>query len=228
MKQLKDFIVESSTVDVDNLIDSIEKSGNNKNIKNLTILDAIAELKNGTREDILDFVKKLNKTGIKYEVILSEDLNSTLLDSLLKSLKPTDKLDLSFIDVSHVDDLSNTFNTNSRFVKYVCTVDVSKWDVSKIERFNSTFEGFEGKVIGLEKWNVSKAVSMYCMFKDATKFDADLSKWNVSNVRNMDSMFRNATKFDSDLENWDVSNVGSMCEMLYKTSVKKLPSWYKE
>lgn len=203
MKQLKDFIVESSTVDVDNLIDAIEKSDNNRNIKNLAILDAVKELENGTREDILDFVKKLNKTSIKYEVVLGEDLNSALLNNLLRPLKPTDKLDLSFIDVSHTDDLNDAFNTNSRFVKYVCTVDVSKWDVSKIERFNSTFEGFEGNIIGLENWNVSKAVSMYCMFKNATKLNANL-------------------------ENWDVSKVRDMEDMLKGSGIKKLPSWYKE
>lgn len=202
MKRLRDFITESSDINIDDMIYAIVNSGNNKNIKNRTILDCLEKLKSGTREDILEFVGKLNETGIKYEVALDEDLGSTVLGILLKPLKSSDVLDLSFIDVSRTDGLGNAFNTNSRIIKYTCTVDLSSWDVSNVERFDCMFERFEGDIIGLEKWNTSKAVSMHCMFKDAVKFNADLSKWNVSKVEYMDHMFD-------------------------KSGVKKLPSWYK-
>ena len=51
----------------------------------------------------------------------------------------------------------------------------------------------------LNKWNVSKVRKMNSMFNGASSFNQPLNDWNVSNVRNMYKMFNGASSFNQPL-----------------------------
>ena len=66
--------------------------------------------------------------------------------------------------------------------------DVSCWDVSNVESFQTTFE--ESKFNNdLTKWNTTSAKYMQGMFWGAQDFDQDLSNFKTDNVENMRVMF---------------------------------------
>ena len=79
----------------------------------------------------------------------------------------TYKLNLTMLDVSKVNDMSNLFTE----FNYLKSIDVSNWDVSNVKY-------------------------MYGMFAECNSLESiDVSNWNVSNVEDMQGMFKNC-KFD--------------------------------
>lgn len=62
---------------------------------------------------------------------------------------------------------------------------------------NSKFDG-----AGLEQWDVSRVLRTESMFQGAINFNADLSSWNVASLTNIKAMFYGATKMDFNVENW--------------------------
>jgi len=91
-------------------------------------------------------------------------------------------VDLNMIDVSKITDLSYIFST----LDYNTKIDVSEWDVSKVNSFKGLFVELE-------------------------EFDCDLSNWDVSNGRNFQTMFRNCTNFTGKgLENWNMSKADNI------------------
>ena len=91
-------------------------------------------------------------------------------DELLKKIQEeydnqnsgiTHKLDLTMLDVSLVEDMSNLF----KHCSYLESIDVSNWDVSNV-------------------------LYMSNMFEDCSSLESiDVSNWNVSNVEYMNDMF---------------------------------------
>ena len=97
--------------------------------------------------------------------------------------KTTNKLDLTMLDVSLVEDISRLFETyyDLQFI------DVSNWDVSNVKNMSFIFGG--------------------CSFLKSI----DISKWNIRNVKDMSYMFSYCSSLQSiDVSNWDVGNVEDM------------------
>lgn len=226
MKELKEYITEASTVEfkVDSLMEILDdvKDDTNK------IYNTLCRMISGymgkfNKNESIEILNRLNESGIKMRIT---DLRigefKQFLSDLLSPLPPSKTADLSFVNVSEVHNMYGLFeDTNIR-----CNIDLSSWDVSNVDCFDSMFFRFKGNIIGLENWNTSKAQIMGYMFMKAPKFNADLSRWDVSKVRYMDKMFNGAKSFDSNLENWDISKVTSKFGMFDGSGMKKLPSWY--
>ena len=117
--------------------------------------------------------------------------------------KNTHKLDLTMLDVSLVEDMSDIFSHYEYNV--LESIDVSNWDVSNVK-------------------------DMYGMFNLCSSLKSiDVSNWDVSNVRSMEGMFYKCNSLEYiDVSNWDVSNVENMfsmfcgCKFKYKKECNRL------
>ena len=110
--------------------------------------------------------------------------------------KPNHHIDLSDIDVSELDDLSEAFLWY-RFK----TIDISGWDTSNVKDMGMMFYGcYElTDIIGIENMNIDNVKCMAYMFSDCRKLDITdkIKNWKVNpkNVKVSD-MFRECpTKF---------------------------------
>ena len=110
--------------------------------------------------------------------------------------KPNHHIDLSDIDVSELDDLSEVFLWY-RFK----TIDISGWDTSNVKDMRMMFYGcYElTDIIGIENMNIDNVECMDYMFYDCRKLDITdkIKDWKVNpkNVR-VSGMFRECpTKF---------------------------------
>ena len=132
--------------------------------------------------------------------------------------KETHKLDLTMLDVSLVEDMSELFYDDCSYLE---SIDVSNWDVSNVKNMKFMFCRCKSlDSIDVSKWNMSNVYDMGYMFYGCESLKSvDVSKWNVSNVRNMSCMFFKCSSLESiDVSNWDVSNVKDMYSMFYKCS----------
>ena len=86
-------------------------------------------------------------------------------------------------------------------------LDLSFWDTRKV---TDAFQAFSGASfdVDVSTWDVSKVDDMRSMFYEATGFEGDVSEWDVSNVREMSLMFAGAKSFrGGGVEKWE-SRVG--------------------
>lgn len=157
-----------------------------------------------------------------------------IIDERIEEIKPRpgQEVDLNWIDISRVDDLSYLFanvdyipvvnmwleedksnvkkNMRCMFAHSKFNGDLSGRDVSNVKDMSGMFAGsnFNGDISG---WNVSHVKDMSGMFA-GSYFNGDLSGWNVTNVEDMSGMFAHSN-FNGDLSGWDVSNVKDMSGM---------------
>jgi hypothetical protein len=80
-------------------------------------------------------------------------------------------------DTSNVTDMSSLFTPQGDFISSF-NDDISRWDVSNVERLDY-------------------------MFIEAVSFNVDLNGWDVSQVTGMRGMFSGARVFDQELNSWD-------------------------
>jgi len=109
-------------------------------------------------------------------------------------------------------------------------IDVSQITDMGVDSKNvGLLEDLDPHNIDISLWNVSKVENMCGMFYGCANFNSDINNWDVSNVEDMRYMFYGCKKFNCDLSKWDVSNVEDMRWMFeYCNSLKNKPSWYKE
>ena len=142
-------------------------------------------------------------------------------------------IDLTDLDISELDDLSNIFARLSK----VEVIDISGWDtsnvtfmeemfrkcsklkniigienldVSKLENADSMFSYCENLVeLDLTNWNPKLLQKTRCMFCGCSnlKIIKNIENWQLPNIKNVSYMFCNCTKLDVDLSNWDLTNI---------------------
>ena len=143
----------------------------------------------------------INKNFKDNKIVVSSlrELKSIVKD---RSIDPNTKkfnnnIDLSDIDVSKLDDLSETFI----WYKFK-TIDISGWDTLKVKNMRQMFFGCEQlkDIIGIEDMNIDNVENMDYMFADCEKLDITdkIKDWNIDPaVIWVTSMFRNCpTKFE--------------------------------
>lgn len=144
-----------------------------------------------------------------------EHLKSLIADAIALH---GNQANLNHIDVSGIDDFSETFMHFREF-----NGDISCWDVSNATCMNSMFENskFSGDI---SKWDVSEVTSMDHMFSNSA-FNSDISQWDVRRVLDMSNMFE-ASQFNQPIESWDVGNVLRFKSMFARSRfVQPLAKW---
>jgi len=137
-----------------------------------------------------------------------------LIGTVMKPLHYHYDVNLNWIDVSDMKDLSDlfTFALTDYF-----NGDISLWDTSDALYMRRMFQksAFNGDISG---WNVGNVLNMSYMFDDC-EFDGDISKWNVRNVRDMERMF-SYTDFDHDISEWQISPKCSVSGMFEECALR--------
>ena len=105
----------------------------------------------------------------------------------MQNSKTTHKLDLTMLDVSNVNDMSDLFTE----FNYLKSIDVSNWDVSNVEDMSNMFCGCRSlESIDVSNWDTHNVRDMYGMFYGCLSLESiDVSKWDVGNVKNIDYLF---------------------------------------
>ena len=142
----------------------------------------------------------INKNFKDNKIVVSSlrELKSIVKD---RSIDPNTKkfnnnIDLSDIDVSKLDDLSETFI----WYKFK-TIDISGWDTSNVKVMTQMFYGCDEleDIIGIEDIDIKNVVYMAYMFADCQKLDITdkIKDWEIDpSVVLATNMFRYCpTKF---------------------------------
>jgi surface protein len=117
-------------------------------------------------------------------------------------------VDLNNIDTSKITSMEGIF-AGTNF-----SGDVSNWDVSNVNNFQSMFEGCKNFNCNLSKWEVtSKATNMSCMFYGCEKFNQNISHWDVSSVKYFNYMFYKCHNFSQDLSKWKLLSTVKYTQM---------------
>jgi hypothetical protein len=126
------------------------------------------------------------------------------------------------IDVSATD--APIISTTSllmcfRLCSSLTTPDFSKWDVSGVQIFNSTFRlctNFNGNV---STWDVSSGSDFSAMFVTCNVFNSDITAWNLASATNVGAagagsgMFENCFAFNQDISGWSFPSLTSLARI---------------
>ena len=110
----------------------------------------------------------------------------------------------------------NTMNGMFNGCNSLTSLDVSKFDTSKVTDMNNMFYGCNAlTTIDVSKWNTSKVTDMGAMFDGCSALTTlDVSKFDTSNVTDMGNMFSNCNALTTlDVSKWDTSKVTDMFAM---------------
>lgn len=157
-----------------------------------------------TREELIQIIKdetqrQLDEAYEKYNEFEDDDEDDDSFDDAYELYEEEGlvTIDLNFIDVSKITDMSYVFH------------EAISWEN---EDLNIELDDFQGFYLLIDRWDVSNVTDMEGMFMEV-EFRADLYDWNVSNVKNMSMMFDQCGVFDSNLSSWNTSNVENMSGM---------------
>ena len=137
-----------------------------------------------------------------------------LVNTIKKFLK-LDIMNLNYINVSEIRDMSGVFYEPYISPEQAARLDVSKWDVSNVFDFSYMFYGLKTFNGDLSNWDVSNAVYFRNMFYRCEEFNGDLSNWDVHHATYMTGMFDGCIYFDCDLSKWDTYNFIDCRNMFY-------------
>ena len=153
---------------------------------------------------------KINKdSNNKPEYHYHPEKLSELIELLIKLVNERGiDADLNDVDVSRITDMSDLFHRVNHLSKYkIQFIDISKWDVSNVEDFESMFERCSNFTSDLLRWDFSSAKNVKFMFLNCSKFNSEVGEWKINpELTNMLRMFDGCESFEGyGLDQWDCS-----------------------
>ena len=122
-------------------------------------------------------------------------------------------IDLTGLDFSKVENMSNMFASSASLSTLVFPVDIN---TSNVTNMSGVFSGCSALTdLNLSNFNTSNVTNMSSMFNSCKALESlDLSSFNTSKVTNMSSMFNTCSALKSlDLNSFDTSKVTDMSYM---------------
>ena len=138
------------------------------------------------------------------------DIDVSELDDLSDVFGILDKakvVDISGWDTSNVINMSYMFNRCTKLKKII---GIENLDVSKLESANGMFYCCKNLVeLDLTNWNPISLENAYEMFSSCSnlKIIKNIENWQLPNIKEVSFMFYNCAKLDVDLSNWDLTNI---------------------
>lgn len=156
------------------------------------------------------------------ETYVPQKITDTVSASYLIDYLTAEHLDLTDMDVSRKNKLSNLFAAFPNLK----TVDVSNWNTSNVMDMSDLFSG-KSMLTGVDvaDWDTGNVRTMKGMFRSCDSLSSlDLSNWDVSHVTDMNSLFSGCSSLVSlDMTGWDTGEVTDMQYMFsYLTSLSSI------
>ncbi|MFN4896367.1 MAG: BspA family leucine-rich repeat surface protein, partial [Pseudomonadota bacterium] len=119
-------------------------------------------------------------------------------------------------DMTGTTSMANAFRSCANF-----NSDISHWDVSQVQSFDSTFKNTNVFNQNLNSWDTGSGTSFANMFSGTVWFNnGDPGNnggspliWNVANGTLFTNMFNSALRFNQDISSWDMRNATSINSM---------------
>ena len=134
--------------------------------------------------------------------------NVTDMSGMFNSLYSISELDLTNFDTSNVTSMDAMFKE-----WHLETIDLSMFNVGKVERFNNMFQYSRTlKSVNLSGWDTKSVKESSTMFDGCNSLESlDLSGWNIGNLTQVFAMFNDCTSLKSlNLSGWDMTNIDSI------------------
>jgi surface protein len=127
-------------------------------------------------------------------------------------------------NTSNIKRMSNVFNwSGDNGDNTQPLLDLSGWDVSNVEYFDSMFYGSANiDFRTLENWNFASAISLRGMFafSEWHRYPRpNLNRWRFPKARSLEYMFNDCYDFDAYITDWDISNVESLAGMFRSAEI---------
>jgi surface protein len=142
--------------------------------------------------------------------------NMTSMEKMFFSCSALEKIDLSNIDISNIEDTYYMFN-NCWSLK---EINLSNWNAEKLKNTSGMFLGCESltSLIGLNTWTNFKPNLLDDMFYNCYSIEEiNVSGWDTSEVVSLYGTFSDCHALTTihGIENWDVSKVTNMQYVFY-------------
>ena len=204
----------SSTIDKDEA-SNIDTTTATSKFWNMLNRFPIARYKFTTGVDTLPTVTPNN---IQYTDIINED--DTTTRTIYNTESPTGVifngktglLEVLFLDMSNISNVSSMFNRCSALTK----VNTDGWTLEKVSNISNMF-GYCSVLteLDLSGLNLSNVTNMQSMFNKCSALTTigDTSNWNVGKVTNMNYMFESCSSLEVlDVSKWDTSSLKTMIQ----------------
>src|SRR5690606_3418344 len=94
--------------------------------------------------------------------------------------------------------------------------DISNWNTSNCQSFNSMFDYAESFNQDISGWNTSSCINMFAMFNEAHSFNQNLGNWDMSGQTNLSMMLNNT---NLSIANYDATLIGWASQTLQPVSL---------
>ena len=159
-------------------------------------------------------INKSSKFINKIKVETREQLETIILERYNKNKS---FIDLTDIDISELDDISDVFGILDK----AKVIDISGWDTSNVINMSYMFSRCKNlkNIIGIENLDVSKLENADSMFFYCENLvELDLTNWNPILLKTAWNMFSYCSnlKIIKNVENWQLPNIHDAAYMFYK------------
>jgi len=136
--------------------------------------------------------------------------------NLFGNCKNIKHLDLSFLDINNVTDISGLFKGCSSLKSLP---DISKWNTENINNMNSLFEECTSlkELPDISIWNIKKVNNINSIFKGCSFLISlpDISNWNINDINNMSSLFEGCSSLKTlpDISKWNMKKINNISKI---------------